>query len=117
MNGNPGLATMHVAIPAELRVSKADNRAWYRKAQTLVAATLSYDEGIYADHFAVNVYQWTAATSRINWRIGLDENHRTIGVRLACDCAHHAHCHRILQALGATESKNHLALPQLVVIA
>ena len=60
----------------------ADNAARNRKAESFVPARLRQNEGVHANHRAINVHKRPARISWIDRRIGLDVNHRRIRIGL-----------------------------------
>src|SRR4051812_47921400 len=72
-------------MSAQFLIDEADDRLWDSEAETLAAAALGEDEGINADKVAFAVDQWSAAVTRVDRRVGLNVNHRIVGLRLAPD--------------------------------
>jgi hypothetical protein len=100
-----------VAVLAQLRIRHRHQRARDREAETLVAAGVGEDERVDADELTGGVDERSAAVAGVDWRVGLDVDGRRIGVGLPSGRAHHAHRHRVLQALRAAECEHELALP------
>src|SRR5436305_1333472 len=65
--------------------------------------------------FRVN--QWASAIAWIDWRIGLNVDHRIIGLDLPRDCADDTHADRIIQPKRIPERKHDLPLLQFVGVA
>ena len=76
---------LHMAVLAEVLIVKIDDCSGDRETQTLAAAAFGQDERVDANKIAINIHERTAAISGIDRRIGLDINHRIVGIGLAAD--------------------------------
>ena len=70
-----------------------------------------------AHQLAGGVHQRTAAAARVDRRVGLDVDHRVVGLELPSHRAHHAHRHRVVEAERAAEREHQLPGAQPVGIA
>ena len=113
----PMRAAAHAAVAAQLVVDRAHDVARRGEAEPLVAAALREDERVDADHAARGVHQRSAAAAGVDRRVGLDVDHRVVGLELPADRAHDAHRHRVVEAERAAEREHQLAGAQRVGIA
>jgi hypothetical protein len=106
-----------MAVIPQLVVNIMHHTAGDGEANAFVAAALGQDEGIDPDQFAIDINERPTAVAGINGRIGLDINHRAVGIGLARDGADDSHGHGVTQTLRASEREDHLSLPQVRVSA
>ncbi len=106
---DPDLAPNHSARLPDLVVDVLDDVARDREADPLAAAGLGEDEGVDADHPALDVDERAAAVARVDRRVGLDVDHRVFRADLPRGGAHHTEAHGIGQTQGATKRHHHLS--------
>ena len=85
------LAAANGAVLPDLPVDVAYDVARRREADALVASRLREDQRVDANDFALGVEQRSAAVAGIDGRVGLDVDHRRVGLELARHRTHHAH--------------------------
>ncbi len=84
------------------------------EAEALVAARLRQDQGVDADDVSVHVDQRASAVARIDGRVGLDVDHRIVGLELSRDGADDAEAHRAVQPHRAAEGEHQLTRTDLL---
>ena len=111
LNDRSYFGLVNVAVLQQLRIGVRHHARRNREAQSLIAARRGQNKSVDSNEVAVRVHQRAAAVAGIDRRVRLHVDERTIGIGLPRNGAHHAHRHRVPQALGASESKDHFALP------
>ena len=98
LRAHADVAAAHAAVLADLLEDVADDVARRGEAEALVAAGLREDQRVDADEPALGVDQRPAAVARIDGRVGLDVDHRVVGLELPRHRADDAQRHRVVEA-------------------
>ncbi len=110
-------AALDAPVGLQLFVDGLDDVAGGREPQALVAAALGQQQRVDAYQLAGGVHQWTAAAPRVDRRVGLDVDHRVVGLELPSHRAHHAHRHRVVETERAAEREHQLPGAQPIGVA
>ena len=110
-------APADASVFSNLLVGVANDAAGDGEADTFVAAGFRVDEGVDADDVAVGVDERAAAVAGIDGGVGLDVDHRVVGIGLAEDGADEAHADGVFEAFGTAEGEDELAFLDFFVAA
>src|SRR4029077_457597 len=101
---------MDMAILQELWIRECYDACGNRKPQALIAARCGQNKCVDSEELAIGIYERPPAIAWIYGGVCLNVDKRTIRIGLSLNCAHHAHGHRVTQALRTTEGKDQFAL-------
>ena len=116
LRANTDIASPHPSEPPDLLVHGPDDVARRAETETLRAAGLRQDQRVDPDDSAMQIDQRPAAAARIERRVGLDVNHRRLGLELSRGGAHDTERHRVVEPERAAKCQHELTGAQMVGI-
>src|SRR5690348_5476615 len=97
---------VHEAFISNLVVNATHYIAGNSQTDPFIPAGLGENKRINPDDATAGIYQRSTTIARINGRIRLHINRRTVWIWLSRDGAHNPHAHRIIKTKGAAEGQD-----------
>src|SRR6185503_7452861 len=117
LRADADLSAANTAVLPNLLNDVANDIARRGEAETLVATRLRQDEGVDANDVSIHVDERASAVARIDRRVGLDVDHRIIGLELSGHGADDTEAHRAVQPHRAAEGEHELTRTDILGVS